>query len=161
MSSKLILEMVGIYRNHDPIIRSYQDVSTCLIYLKKKYKLGIITDGYSAVQRKKIKALGIEHFFESIIYSDDLNKNNWKPSPLPYQVALERLIVKADEAVYIGDNPRKDFISAKKIDLLTVRITREDGEYSNIRLDEMHEADYEVAGMDELVILLNKISDIE
>lgn len=160
-SRELISQMVDIYRSHTPKIKPYRDVPMCLPRFAKRYELGLITDGYSEVQRRKVKALGIARFFQLFIFSDDFNRDSWKPSTVPYQVALDKLHVGAHEAIYIGDNPHKDFVAAKQLGLTAVRIKRKGGEYSNVRLDEMHEADYEVSSLEELDMLLHSIDGID
>jgi len=75
--------------------------------LKKHYKLGLITDGNATVQKRKIEALNVRDFFDVIVLSDRYGSNMQKPSPSPYQKAMEKLEVKAPEAIYVGDNPRQ------------------------------------------------------
>ena len=160
-SRQLISEMVHLYRIHTPKIKPYDDVPTCLRYLTKMYRLGLITDGYGDIQRRKIEALSIDRFFQLVIFSDDLSKGNWKPSPVPYEAALSKFHVLPHEAIYVGDNPYKDFIAARQLGLTTVRIKRKGGEYSSIRLDAMHEADHEIKSLEELDMLVRSIDRID
>ena len=54
--------------------------------------------------------LNISKYFNTVIVS---HENGWrKPSPHIFKDALERLQVKADEAVYIGDSPLEDIKGA-------------------------------------------------
>ena len=156
-SEEILAEMVDIYRTHIPEIETYPDVLSFLPRFGKRYRLGLITDGYAEVQRGKIKALGIERFFDTLLFSDDLSQGNWKPSSLPYQLALEKLGISPKEAICIGDNPFKDFIGAKELGLVTVRLRREGAEYEKVSLDGFHEADIEVRTLEELNAVLAKI----
>ena len=44
---------------------------------------------------------------------------------------LQELEVEAEEAVYIGDNPTKDFITANKLGIFTIMIKNDNGIYHN------------------------------
>lgn len=126
-------EMVKVYRNHDPKIRPFEDFLKIIPKLRSKYKLGVLTDGYSSVQRRKLEALGIEHYFDVVVFSDDLGKDNWKPSVVPFKVILRELDVSGCESVYVADNPLKDFLGARKVNMWTVRFKSAVGLYSQIK----------------------------
>ena len=154
----IIQSMVKIYREHTPKIKLDKNIELLLIKLREIYSLGIITDGYFEVQKKKIQALKLEELFDSIIYTDEYGREYWKPNVLGYKGALKELDdVLIEEAVYIGDNPYKDFIGAKKIGITTVRILQPDREYTNVRLDKEYEADYEIKKLNEIMNLLKKL----
>lgn len=150
----IIRTMVKIYHEHNPKIKLDKGIRSLLIKLRGIYSLGIITDGYFEVQKKKVQALKLEELFDSIIYTDEYGKEYWKPRVYGYKLALKKFKVLPEEAVYIGDNPHKDFIGAKKAGIVTVRITQPGGEYRNIRLDEEHEADYEIRELQEIIDIL-------
>ena len=152
----IICSMVKIYREHKPEIELDKNIRSLLIKLIRIYSLGIITDGYFNVQKKKVQALKLEELFDSIIYTDEYGKEYWKPNVYGYKLALEEFKVLPEEVVYIGDNPHKDFIGAKKIGITTVRVLYQDREYSNVRLDKDHEADYEIKKLNEIMNLLKK-----
>jgi len=153
----IIQAMVKIYREHNPKIRLAEDVKLLLVKLKRVYSLGIITDGYFKVQKKKVQALRLEEMFDSIIYTDEYGREYWKPDVLGYKLALEEFRVLPEEAVYVGDNPYKDFIGAKKIGIPTVRILQPGREYYKVRLDKEYEADYEIRELHEITNVLKKL----
>ncbi|BFT73586.1 HAD family hydrolase [Paenibacillus sp. P36] len=72
--------------------------------------LGIITNGGSFSQNKKIDALGIRHYFETIIISETVNLK--KPNCEIFSIALEKINVSASETWYIGDHPANDIIGS-------------------------------------------------
>jgi Haloacid dehalogenase-like hydrolase len=84
------------------------------------------------VQRKKFEALALAHHFDAVVFSDELGREFWKPSPRPFEVASEALGVDPSECVYVSDNPLKDFIGARRAGLATVRLRRPDGVYAQI-----------------------------
>ena len=150
----IIRSIVKVYREHNPNIELDKNIRSLLIKLRRIYSLGIITDGYFEVQKKKVQALKLEELFDSIIYTDKYGKEYWKPNVFGYKLALEEFQILPEEAVYIGDNPHKDFIGAKKIGITTVRVLKPDREYSNVRLDKDHEADYEIRELQEIIVVL-------
>ncbi|CAM4228540.1 HAD family hydrolase [Zobellia roscoffensis] len=100
--------LLSLYRNHNPIINTFEGVLPLLKSIKeKKGKLAIITDGRSKTQRAKLKALGIEEFFDKIIISEELGTE--KPNRKNY-LAIEQ-IFKNHNYCYVADNVRKDFIT--------------------------------------------------
>ena len=150
----IICSMVKIYREHNPKIRLDKDVKSLLRKFKGSYSLGIITDGYFEVQKKKVQALKLEELFDSIIYMDKYGKEYWKPNVLGYKLALEEFRMLPEEAIYVGDNPYKDFIGAKKIGIPTVRILQPGREYYKVRLDKEYEADYEIRELQKIIDVL-------
>lgn len=135
----LIQELLYIYRQHKPIISLHEDAKWAINYFKN-YHIGIITDGYLQTQQNKVEALSIQNSFDAIVYSDLYGRENWKPSPVPYNNIMQSLGCKGEECVYVADNPQKDFVTAKKLGWLTVQICREGGEYSQIVPQENYEA---------------------
>lgn len=152
----LIQELLHIYRQHKPIISLHEDAKWAINYFKfKNYqKLGIITDGYLLTQQNKVKALGIEVLFDTIVYSDLYGRENWKPSPVPYQKIMSTLNCQGNECVYVADNPNKDFITARKLGWLTVQICREGGEYSKIIPLDSYDANFKITSLFELQKIL-------
>ena len=149
--------LVRIYRHHKPKIFLYNDAYEVLEKFKAKYKLGLITDGYKDTQWNKIKALNIEKYMDKIIVTDDYGKEYWKPSIRPFQMMLEYFNIKPEEAVYIGDNPNKDFLPCKELGINSIRIIRPIGDHMNTFLDEKHEANYNIKSLLELENILEEL----
>ncbi|WP_306353619.1 YjjG family noncanonical pyrimidine nucleotidase [Flavobacterium sp. '19STA2R22 D10 B1'] len=72
-----------------------------LDYLKSKYKLHIITNGFHEVQRYKLKNSEIQHYFETITDSEKAGVK--KPNPLIFQYALNAAKANPANSVMIGD----------------------------------------------------------
>ena len=127
-----IKKLIKIYRSHIPNIKFYGDVIPFLNKLKsKKIKLGIITDGYIETQRAKLNKLGAFDIFDYIIITEELGKEFWKPNPKAFEIMKEKLNVKFQEMMYIGDNPKKDFYISKIYPIKTIRILRSDAVYKD------------------------------
>lgn len=111
-------QLKSIYRNHFPKFENTESVRELLQYLSnKKYKIGIITDGYSITQRNKIKALDIEPILDLIIISEEFGQE--KPSFSNYEVFHQ---FNTDEYYYIGDNFNKDFIAPNQLKWNTIAL---------------------------------------
>lgn len=136
-----ILKLIKIYREHKPTINLLPDAKEILNYLfKNNYRMGIITDGYAVTQRRKLEVLKIDKYFEHIIVTDELGKENWKPSEVPYKLMKDKMNIKFDEMIYVGDNPKKDFISPNKLGMDSIQIIRDDGIYRDEILLNSHKA---------------------
>lgn len=148
-----IKHLVHIYRQHTPKIELYKDAEDLLTYAGDvNLPLGLITDGATVTQWKKIQALQLEERMNAIVVSDDLGGPNfWKPSEVPYLQAMDRLKKKPEQCMYIGDNPNKDFIAAKALGMETVRVVRQTGDHMKTRLDKVYEADWEISSLTELI----------
>lgn len=105
-----IPELVSIYRYHVPVLQLKEDTEFVLTCLQNKgFKMGVITDGRSKTQRNKIKALGIEKYFEpaNIVISEEIGADKTEATPFAHFV---HRYPNACGFVYVGDNPAKDFL---------------------------------------------------
>ena len=108
-----IADCLKIYRNHYPDISLDAGVKEYLDELKKAdAKLGIISDGRSLTQRNKIKALGLEDFFDIEVISEEFGSE--KPDLRNYQVVMDGF-PKRKRFLYVGDNPNKDFVAPNQL----------------------------------------------
>jgi putative hydrolase of the HAD superfamily len=125
--------------------------------LAGKYVLGLLTDGFLPAQQLKVHALGIEKYFKHIIYTEQFGRQFWKPSPVGFQKLLESLNVQPQNAVYIADNPQKDFIAPNDLGILTVRIIRSTGLHSALPDDPASPAKHTIRQITQLPDLLKKL----
>jgi putative hydrolase of the HAD superfamily len=89
-----------------------------LEYLKPRYKLHIITNGFQEVQDKKLRNSKIDTFFEHIINSEMAGVK--KPNPIIFQLALGNAKVNAEKALMIGDNLEADILGAQAVGYRTL-----------------------------------------
>ena len=125
----LMGKLVEIYRTHTPTLTLPPESRATLDDLKGRYTLGLLTDGFLPTQRLKVQALGIEHYFKAIMYTEELGREFWKPSPRGFEVLLRRLDARPDQTVYVADNETKDFIAPNRLGLLTIQLRRPSGLY--------------------------------
>jgi putative hydrolase of the HAD superfamily len=153
---RLIPEMVKTYRAHEPAISPYPDVKPVLTKLDANgYKLGLITDGDVNAQKNKLRALKIGQFFGCAIFSDQYGVEKRKPHISPYKRVLETLRVLPHESAYIGDNPFKDFIGARKLGMRAVRIMR--GQYKATDVEKQQDADVRIDSLYQVFDVLNLV----
>lgn len=152
---KMIPGLVDAYRSCRTQLAMFKEVEDVLRILKKEgYRLGLITDGDTMVQKNKVKALGIEGVFDCLVFTNGYDIGREKPDTFSYRKALEELEISAEQSIYVGDNPHKDFIGAKKIGMLTVRVMR--GQYKTVKLQKEYEANFRVTTLRGIFRILNR-----
>lgn len=86
--------------------------------LKGQYKLAVLSNGSSTVQHNKIDHVDIGKYFDEVIVSGDIGIH--KPDVRIFEYTLEKLRVKADEALMIGDVYSTDIAGAIRAGIKTV-----------------------------------------
>lgn len=131
-SEVALKQALSIYRNQQPRIFLYPETKDLLETLKSRgIRLGMITDGRPEGQRAKIAALGIEKYFEKIIITDELGGVDFrKPNPTAFEMMQAYFNVPYSEMVYIGDNPKKDFIAPNALGMDSIYFRNSAGLYS-------------------------------
>lgn len=140
--------LVRIFNGYNGKIEPYPGVVPTLKWLRgEKYKLGVITDGNLERQTRKLEMLGLGHYFNTIVYTQEIAP---KPSPLPFTVALNRLGTRAEDTFYVANNPLIDFQGAREIGLHTVRILG--GEFAELSSNE--DVEFEIEEMNKLIEII-------
>lgn len=80
----------------------YPHTIETLNYLKDKYHLHIITNGFEEVQFIKLKSSGILHFFKEIITSEKAGAK--KPDKAIFEFALNEANATPEYSIMIGDD---------------------------------------------------------
>ncbi len=137
-SEEDIKKLVNVYRSHKPRISPYSDTAIIPKLKDLGFKIGLITDGWSSVQKNKWQALGLNHHFDHVVFTDDFGVEFWKPSHKPFAYICEQAGVKFKEAVYIADNPLKDFKAPNELGMKSIRVRRFNGEHSGEICDNAH-----------------------
>ena len=81
-----------------------------LDYLKEKYTLHIITNGFEEVQTLKMKKSKIFHYFTEVITSESVGVK--KPNPKVFLHAMKKAGSSPKESLMIGDNIEADIQGA-------------------------------------------------
>lgn len=82
-----------------------------LTYLKDKYRIHIITNGFNESQSKKMQSSGLDVFFELIVTSETTGHK--KPDPGIFHFAMNQLSTHSEKCLMIGDNPNSDILGAQ------------------------------------------------
>jgi putative hydrolase of the HAD superfamily len=156
-----VARLVALYRQHEPKISLFPEVTSLLSSLQNQYYLGLVTDGYWEVQQRKLAALNLAGYFDAIVFADEWGRGAWKPSPVPFYAVLERLgHLSPTQSVYVADNPAKDFLGARRVGMATVWVRRPTGFYANQEpADLEHHPDICVTSLDELSLALGRLTD--
>jgi HAD superfamily hydrolase (TIGR01549 family) len=107
-----------------------QESSGVIINLARKYKLGIVTGRLQIGVEEYLELSGMREHFDALVHYE--HYDNPKPHPEPLLVALEKLEVSADEAVYVGDQIT-DKQSAEAAGLPFILFSHHDYGLENIR----------------------------
>jgi len=73
-------------------------------------RMGIITNGSTQTQMRKIERLRLSEFFQAVLVSE--REGIRKPERALFERGLQRLGVRADEAWFVGDHPENDIRGA-------------------------------------------------
>ena len=67
----LVKQMIATYRDHAPDIRLLPDAKRLLRHILGRFPVALLTDGYSATQRRKIAVLGLDGWIDPIVCTDE------------------------------------------------------------------------------------------
>ena len=154
---KLIGEPVKVYRSHTPKITLPDDSRDILDRLHDGYTLALLTDGFLPAQQLKVQALGIERYFKCIVYTEELGRDCWKPSPAGFEKLMETLNVKPQNTAYVADNQQKDFIAPNQLGILTIQLIRPARIHTEISDVPDAEAQYVIHKISRLPKILEKL----
>lgn len=117
--------------------------------LKIGMKLAVISDAPSKEAWLRLTYLNMHHIFDVVVTFEDTSER--KPHPAPFTLALNRLGVKPDEALMVGDWAERDIIGAKQVGMKTVF-----ARYGDTFDTGPSGGDYEVNDIQELLNIVRK-----
>lgn len=123
-TAQLISKLIELYRSHIPKITLPDDSRDVLTQLSGKYALALLTDGFLPAQKLKVQTLGIEKYFKCLIYTEEIGREFWKPSPAGFEKIVQNLKAKPQNMAYVADNQVKDFIAPNKLGMATIQLIR-------------------------------------
>lgn len=89
--------------------------------LKKRGLLvGVITNGPSYLQNHKMDESGLREYCDIVVVSGDLGVH--KPNPEIFELTAQRLGLKCEECVYVGDHPVNDIQGALSAGMSAIRM---------------------------------------
>lgn len=79
-------------------------------FIQENVKMGIVTNGYSDFQNRKIDKLNLKKYMKAIIISEEVNVT--KPNPEIFHLALSKINSNSKTTLFVGDNPLCDIKGA-------------------------------------------------
>lgn len=123
-------------------IELYEDVLPTLNSLKKKYTLGILSNGNSYPE-----LCGLDEMFQFTVFSQDYGIE--KPDSLIFEVALKEANCTKQQIIHIGDSLESDIAGANNARIQCVWLNREEKKNTtNLRIN------YEITSLSELLDFL-------
>lgn len=132
------------------VLKPYPMVKPTLAKLKKRYKLGIVTDAPRNKAWQRLVLTDLQDEFDMVLTHDDTMER--KPNPPPFQLAMQRLGLLAPACLFVGDDPDRDIKGAKELGMHTCL-----AKYGLWNKKGETKADYEIGDFEELLKLLDEI----
>jgi putative hydrolase of the HAD superfamily len=111
--------IVGYRRAREAALVLYPHVKMTLIQLLSRgLKLAVISDAPRQEAWLRLCYLQLHHMFDMVITYEDTGE--YKPSPVPFRMVLDRMGIQAGEALMVGDWPERDIVGAAELGIRTV-----------------------------------------
>jgi putative hydrolase of the HAD superfamily len=114
-------------------------------YLKTKYALHIITNGFEELQQQKLDICDLRKYFNTITTSEEAGVK--KPETAIFELALKKANARVDESLMIGDDLEVDVAGAQGIGMDTLFFNPD-------RLEHDDNPDHEVHSWKEVMKIL-------
>ncbi|MFQ5951030.1 MAG: HAD family hydrolase [Candidatus Geothermarchaeales archaeon] len=127
---RLSKDLVQLWEKVD-VKTLFPDVKRCLKALRDQgYRMAVISQNLwpSEYLAERLKGLGILGFFEFVLTSESAGYD--KPDPRLFSEGLNTLEVNPGEAVYVGNEYKKDVVGAREAGMTPILIDRERRESS-------------------------------
>ena len=98
--------------------RLFPNAHEILGYLRQKYSLYILTNGFHETQWKKLRNCRLEEYFTKVFTSETIGYN--KPNVKIFHWAVSSVNARKEESLMIGDDPEVDIAGAKRYGIDTV-----------------------------------------
>jgi putative hydrolase of the HAD superfamily len=129
-------------------LRLYPHVREVLDVLRERYPLAAVTDAQSAYARAELHKVGLLDYFDPIVVSGDHGYR--KPDRRLFQLALDRMGVAAEHALYVGNDMHRDIFGAQEAGMTTVMVESDQG--ADVHLDCV--PDYTITDLRDLLTIL-------
>ena len=146
--------IVAYRRAREANLLAYPNVNRTLVGLTKLgIKLAVVSDAPSREAWMRIYYLNLYHFFDAVITFDDSGQR--KPSSKPFEMALNKLKLEAEDSLMIGDWPERDVVGAKQIGMRTAFAV-----YGDTFGTKNSGADWDIQDVSEIITIIKKINNI-
>lgn len=152
---KILSAGIVAYRAaREAALKPYPKVFPTLVELiKYGLKLAVVSDAPAREAWLRLSYINFQHLFDVVVtYEDTFQK---KPSPAPFNLALQRLGLKADECLMIGDWAERDVVGAKAVGMKTV-FARYGDTFNTINPG----SDYDINCISELINIIKRENNL-
>lgn len=126
--------------------RAFDDVDVLVEAVRSSpVPVGLITNGGSVTQREKLRALGIDDWFDVVIISGEVGVA--KPDAEVFEHALEVIGVRDERAWHVGDSLAADVAGARASGVTSVWLNRD----GVVRAEHDPEPHHEMRSLSELI----------
>ena len=155
VSNKILAAGIVSYRRaREATLLVYPNVNKTLIELiKTGIQLSVVSDAPSREAWMRLYYLNLHHVFDPVLTFDDTGVR--KPSPKPFEMALDILQAKPEEVLMIGDWPERDVVGAKEIGMKTI-FARYGDTFGTVDSG----ADWDVNDIYDLVGIVKELNDV-
>ena len=150
---KILSSAIVAYRRaRDSYLVLYPHVNITLVeLLKRGLKLAVVSDAPRLQAWTRLAHLQLHHLFDTIVAFEDTGER--KPSPKPFERAIEVLGITPDEAIMVGDWPERDMVGAAKVGIKTA-FARYGDTFGTIHSG----ADFDLNDILELVAIVDRLN---
>ena len=120
-----VARFVAIIRAHWPDIRLPIESVRVLTQLRAGWRVGVLTNGLPDTQRRKAAALGLATLVDAIVFAEECGDGRGKPARAPFVRILADLDVRADRAVFVGDDLDADIFGASRVGMHAIHLERD------------------------------------
>lgn len=153
-NAEAISVMVSLYRAHKPKLSWQPDALQTVAMLRGRgTPLAVLTDGPAQSQRAKVEALEVENWVHMAVLTAELGPGRGKPCPDGFLKIQEVIGLAPNAFIYVGDNPKKDFIGPSMLGWKTARVRRPLG--LHFEVPSGPDVNLEVRDLRELLIALD------
>jgi putative hydrolase of the HAD superfamily len=103
------LRRIGVFAQSLKLIEGSPHLKRC-----------ILSNGQRVFSELELRFLGLYGLFDPIIFSSDVRYK--KPNPKIYRLALDRMQLKPEEVLFIGDTLENDIIAPQEIGMQAIHI---------------------------------------
>jgi putative hydrolase of the HAD superfamily len=99
-------------------LEAFPQTREILAQLKTRHRLGVVSDAQSVNGLPELRAVGLAEYFESVIISGDYGYR--KPDVRLFQAGLTALQVRAEDAIFVGNDRYRDVLGARQAGMKTI-----------------------------------------
>jgi HAD superfamily hydrolase (TIGR02253 family) len=144
--------IIAYRRAREAALVLYPHVTLTLVELMKmNMKLAVVSDAPSREAWLRLCYLNLHHLFDAVVTFDDTKMR--KPNREPFEEALKRLGVKAEEALMIGDWAERDVVGAAQVGMKTI-FARYGDTFGTV----VSHADYEVDDITQVIDIVKQLN---